>query len=113
MVNNSQHGFHNKRYCLANPFDFYNDVFNIYDETKVVDIIYLVFQKSFDKDPDKRLLKSSEPMNSYELSKINLLVMTLNQVNIVQKLLRKLTNWSASSEELLSINLEKSYPHTI
>ena len=27
--------------------------------------------------------------------------------NIVQKLLKKLTNWSASSEELLSINLKK------
>ena len=31
MINNSQHGFRNKRSCLTNLLDFYNDVFNIYD----------------------------------------------------------------------------------
>ena len=36
MINNSQHGFRNKRYCLTNLLDFYNDVFNIYDETRRV-----------------------------------------------------------------------------
>ena len=34
MINNYQHGFHNKRSCLTNLFDFYNDEFNIYDEKK-------------------------------------------------------------------------------
>ena len=37
-----------------NLLDFYNDVFNIYNETKSVD---LDFQKVFDKVPQKRLLK--------------------------------------------------------
>ena len=43
MINNSQHGFHNKCFCLFNLLDFYNDVFKIYDETKALDIIYLDF----------------------------------------------------------------------
>ena len=57
MIDDSQHGFCNKRFYLTNLFDFYNDVFNINDETKVVAIIYLDFQKTFDKVPHKRLLK--------------------------------------------------------
>ena len=36
VIDNSQHGFRNKRSCLANLPEFYNDVFNIYDETKGV-----------------------------------------------------------------------------
>ena len=43
MINNSQHGFRNKRSCLTNLLNFYNDVFNIYDETQAIDIIYLDF----------------------------------------------------------------------
>ena len=46
MINNSQHSFHNKCSCLINLLDFYSYVFNIYDETKVVDIICLDFQKA-------------------------------------------------------------------
>lgn len=56
LINNSQHGFRHKRSCLTNLLDFYNDVFNIYDETRAVDVIYLDFQKAFDKVPHKRLL---------------------------------------------------------
>ena len=56
LIKNSQHGFRNKRSCLTNLLDFYNDVFNIYDESKAVDIIYLDFQKAFDTVPHKRLL---------------------------------------------------------
>ncbi len=36
--------------------NFYNEVFNTYDETRAVDIIYLDYQKAFDKVPHKRLL---------------------------------------------------------
>ena len=48
LINNSQHGFHNKRFCLTNLLEFCNDVFNIYDEIKAVDLTYLDFQKAFD-----------------------------------------------------------------
>ena len=39
--------------------------------------------------------------------------MTSNQVNIVQMLLRKLANWLASLEELLSLNVKKLSLHYI
>ena len=35
-INNYQHGFNNS--CLTNLFDFYINVFNIYDKTKAVDV---------------------------------------------------------------------------
>ena len=65
LIKNSQHGFRNKRSCLTNLLDFYNDVFNIFDESKAVDVIYLDFQKVFDKVPHKRLLSK---LNSHGIT---------------------------------------------
>ena len=59
MINNSQLGLRNKRSCLTSLLDFYSDVFNIYDETKAVEMIYFDFQKAFDKASLKRLLKKN------------------------------------------------------
>ena len=59
MTKTTQHGFHSKRSCLTNLIDFYNDVFNIYGQTKTTDLINLYFQKAFDKVPKKRLLKKT------------------------------------------------------
>ena len=56
LLRDTQHGFRNKRSCLTNLLDFFYDVFNQYDDSKAVDIIYLDFQKAFDKVPHKRLL---------------------------------------------------------
>ena len=56
LISDTQHGFRNKRSCLTNLLDFFYDIMNIYDETKSVDIVYLDFQKAFDKVPHKRLL---------------------------------------------------------
>ena len=56
LLKNTQHGFRNKRSCLTNLLDFSYDILNQYDESKAVDIIYLDFQKAFDKVPHKRLL---------------------------------------------------------
>ena len=56
LLRNTQHGFRNKRSCLTNLLDFFYDIFNQYDESKAVDIIYLDFQKAFDKVPHKRLM---------------------------------------------------------
>ena len=65
LIKNSQHGFRNKRSCLTNLLDFYNDVFNIFDESKAVDVFYLDFQKAFDKVPHKRLLSK---LNSHGIT---------------------------------------------
>ena len=56
LIRNTQHGFRSKRSCLTNLLDFLHDVFHCYDESKAVDVIYLDFQKAFDKVPHKRLL---------------------------------------------------------
>ena len=56
LISDSQHGFRNKRSCLTNLLDFFHDIINMFDETKSVDVIYLDFQKAFDKVPHKRLL---------------------------------------------------------
>ena len=56
LLKNTQHGFQYKRSCLMNLLDFLYDILNQYDESKSVDIIYLDFQKAFDKVPHKRLL---------------------------------------------------------
>ena len=51
FIKNTQHGFRHKRSCFTNLLNFYNNVFNNYDETKAVDIIYLDFQKPFNSFP--------------------------------------------------------------
>ena len=60
LLKNTQHGFRNKRSCLTNLLDFSYDILNQYDESKAVDIIYLDFQKAFDKVPHKRLMVKLE-----------------------------------------------------
>ena len=40
MVEKCQHDFRSIRSCVMNLIDFYSNVYNIFDETKVVYIIY-------------------------------------------------------------------------
>jgi hypothetical protein len=56
ILRDTQHGFRNRRSCLTNLLDFLHDILNKYDENKAVDVIYLDFQKAFDKVPHKRLI---------------------------------------------------------
>ena len=62
IIKDSQHGFKNKRSCLTNLLDFFNEVYILYDNAKAVDIIYLDFQKAYDKVPHKRLLSKVKGM---------------------------------------------------
>ncbi len=56
LINNSQSGVRNKRSCLTDLLDFFNFVYNVYDDCSSVHRIYLDFQIAFDKVPHMRLL---------------------------------------------------------
>lgn len=56
LLLNSQHGFRRRRSCLTNLIEFFEGVTDCFDRTKAVDVIYLDFQKAFDKVPHQRLI---------------------------------------------------------
>ena len=58
LMGDSQHGFGNKRSCLTSLLDFYAQIIDTYDtdNNKAVDLVYLDFQKAFDKVPHERLM---------------------------------------------------------
>ena len=60
LIKDSQHGFRNKRSCLTNLLEFMEKVANYLDSGEPVDVIYLDFQKAFDKVPHIRLLARLE-----------------------------------------------------
>ena len=56
LVNLSQHGFLKARSCLTNLLCFFEEITKWVDEGSPVDVIYLDFQKAFDKVPHQRLI---------------------------------------------------------
>ena len=56
LLNPSQHGFLKVRSCLTNMLCFLEEITKWLDEGSPVDIIYLDFQKAFDKVLHQRLL---------------------------------------------------------
>ncbi|KAF2347800.1 Reverse transcriptase domain [Trinorchestia longiramus] len=60
LINDIQHGFRGKRSCLTNFLDFFGEVNCIYNRTKALDLVYLDFQKAFDKVPHERLMAKVE-----------------------------------------------------
>ena len=56
LLNSSQHGFLKARSCLTNMLCFLEQITKRIDEGSPVDIVYLDFQKAFDKVPHQRLL---------------------------------------------------------
>ena len=56
LLNSSQHGFLKARSCLTNMLCFLEEITKWIDVGSSVDIIYLDFQKAFDKVPHQRLL---------------------------------------------------------
>ena len=55
LINPSQHGFLKARSCLTNLLCFFEEITKWVDEGSPVDVIYLDFQKAFDKVPHQRL----------------------------------------------------------
>ncbi len=56
LINPSQHGFLKARSCLTNLSCFFEEITKWVDEGSPVDVIYLDFQKAFDKVPHQRLI---------------------------------------------------------
>ena len=56
LINTYQHGFLNARSCLTNFFCFLEEITKWVDDRSPVDVVYLDFQKAFDKVPHQRLL---------------------------------------------------------
>ena len=56
LINTSQHGFQKSRSCLTNLLCFLEEITKWVDDGSPVDVVYLDFQKAFDKVPHQRLL---------------------------------------------------------
>ena len=56
LINPSQHGFLKVRSCLTNLLCFFEEITKWVDDESPVDVIYLDFQKAFDKVPHRRLI---------------------------------------------------------
>ena len=56
LINTSQHGFLKTRSCLTNLLYFLEEITKWVDDGSPVDVVYLDFQKAFDKVPHQRLL---------------------------------------------------------
>ncbi|CAM5088245.1 unnamed protein product [Natator depressus] len=57
LLRKSQHGFSKGKSCLTNLLEFFEGVNKHVDPVDPVDIVYLHFQKTFDKVPHERLLR--------------------------------------------------------
>ena len=56
LIRDTQHGFTKNKSCLTNLLEFYHKLFHQHDSTKALDIVYLDFQKAFDKVPHDKLM---------------------------------------------------------
>ena len=63
LLNESQHGFISKRSRLTNLLQFIETVTDYVDQGYPVDVIFLDFQKAFDKVPHERLLLKVKAMD--------------------------------------------------
>ena len=68
LLNDSQHGFRSKRSCLTNLLEFLDLVTNYVDQGIMgipVDVIYLDFQKAFDKVSHSKLIAKMKRSSSF------------------------------------------------
>jgi len=56
LIKKTQHGFIKNKCCLTNLLEFLEKVSGYIDNGQPVDIIFLDFQKAFDKVPHRRLI---------------------------------------------------------
>ncbi|CAM4425189.1 unnamed protein product [Lepidochelys kempii] len=86
LMRKSQHGFCKGRSCLTNLLEFFEGVNKHADKGDPVEIVYLDFQKAFDKVPYQRLLHK------------------LSCHGIRGKILSWIENWLKDREQRVGIN---------
>ncbi|KAG6940840.1 hypothetical protein G0U57_011320 [Chelydra serpentina] len=86
LLGKSQHGFCKGKSCLTNLLEFFEGVNKHVDKGDPVDIVYLDFQKAFDKVPHQRLLHK------------------LSCHGIRGKILSWIENWLKDREQRVGIN---------
>ena len=65
LINPSQHGFLKAKSCLTNLLCFLEEITKWVDDGTPVDVIYLDFQKAFDKVPHQRLIRKLKSHDDY------------------------------------------------
>jgi len=90
LIEDTQHGFVKNGSCLTNLLVFLEEVTNYVDSGYPVDIIYLDFQKAFDKVPHKRLLHK------------------LTAHGIRGELLLWIENWLSGRKQRVTLNVQCS-----
>ena len=70
LINTSQHGFLKERSCLTNLLCFFEEITKWVDDGSPVDVVYLDFQKAFDKVSHQRLLLKLNPVYYLETTHI-------------------------------------------
>ena len=81
LIKESQHGFLKRRSCLTNLLEFLEFVTNYIDQGYPIDVIYLDFQKAFDKVLHKRLM------------------MKINALGITGEVFNWITDWLKDREQ--------------
>ncbi len=85
LIRDSQHGFSYRSY-LSNLLTFYNDLFSVPDITRSLDIVYLDFQKVFNKVPHNKLM------------------FKVKQLGIVGNVQTWIENWLSNRKQRVVIN---------
>ena len=85
-ISPSQHGFMKGKSCLTNLLEFFEDVTMKMDKGEPVDVVYLDFQKAFDKVPQRRLVGK------------------IRAHSIRGRVLKWIENWLADRKQRVGIN---------
>ena len=79
LINPSQHGFLKAKPCLTNLICFFEEITKWVDEGSPVDIIYLDFQKAFDKVTHQRQILKLKS-HGIGISIINWIISIINWI---------------------------------
>ena len=90
LIKSTQHGFMKNKSCLTNLIEFYHKLLLQHDTTKALDVIYLDFQKAFDKVPHDKLMQK------------------VKALGISGNIGRWIENWLDNREQRVVINGEAS-----